>query len=51
MTSTAESPTHIYRGGVYTVTLTVAGLGGIDTEVEERYISVQYGIYLPFLLR
>jgi hypothetical protein len=52
VTSTVPSPTHTYTAvGAYTVTLTVAGLGGTDTEVKERYITVRYGVYLPVILR
>jgi CSLREA domain-containing protein len=51
-TSTLPSPTHTYpAAGVYTVTLAVDGPGGADTKVKPRYITVQYGIYLPLLLR
>jgi PKD repeat protein len=51
-TSTLESPTHIYTaGGVYTVTLTVSGPGGSDTETKEGYITVRYGLYLPLIVR
>lgn len=51
MTSTMEHPIHIYSTGVYTVSLTVDGPGGSDTETRERYITVQYGIHLPIILR
>jgi PKD repeat protein len=52
ITSTLASPTHTYTAvGAYTVTLTVDGPGGTDTEVKERYITVQYGVYLPVILR
>jgi PKD repeat protein len=51
-TSTLESPTHIYTaGGVYTVTLTVSGPGGSDTEAKAGYITVRYGLYLPLIVR
>jgi PKD repeat protein len=51
-TSTAESPTHTYHvGGVYTVTLTVSGLTGTDTETRAEYIAVRHGAYLPIILR
>lgn len=39
-TSTLENPTHIYAAGVYTVTLTVNGPGGSDTETKPNYITV-----------
>ena len=52
VTSTLESPTHIYSAaGAYTVTLTAGGPGGNDTEVKAEYITVQYGIYLPLVRR
>ena len=52
ITSTLQSPTHIYTaGGVYTVTLTVSGPGGSDTEEKAGYITVRYGVYLPLILR
>ena len=53
MTSTLPNPVHVYAtGGTYTVTLTVDGLGGTDTEVKESYITVyKHGTYLPVLLR
>jgi hypothetical protein len=51
-TSTLTSPTHTYMDvRSYTVTLTVHGPGGTDTEIKERYITVQYGVYLPVILR
>jgi PKD repeat protein len=41
ITSTQESPTHIYtRPGAYDVSLTVSGLGGTDTESRPAYINV-----------
>jgi parallel beta-helix repeat protein len=52
VTSTVQSPTNTYTAvGGYTVTLTVEGPGGVDTEVKERYITVQHGVYLPVILR
>jgi hypothetical protein len=52
VTSTLPGPTHTYpAAGVYTVTLAVDGPGGADTEVKPRYITVQYGTYLPVILR
>jgi PKD repeat protein len=52
VTSTLTSPTHTYVAvGSYTVTLTVDGSGGTDTEIKERYITVQHGVYLPVILR
>ncbi len=39
--STAQNPTHIYPGaGFYTVSLTVTGPGGSDTETKVDYIEV-----------
>jgi PKD repeat protein len=50
-TSTLSSPTHIYQSaGVYTVTLTVSGLGGSDDEVKANYITVQERWYHGFLI-
>jgi PKD repeat protein len=52
MTSTLESPIHEYGlPGVYTITLTVRGPGGIDTEIKDRYVTVHHGVYLPLLMR
>ncbi|MDA3787447.1 MAG: PKD domain-containing protein [Desulfobacula sp.] len=40
-TSVLTSPSHIYQGpGQYTVSLTVTGLNGSDTEVKTQYITV-----------
>ena len=58
-TSTEESPMHTYTlPSVYTVTLTVSGPGGSDTETKAEYITVsapppeeEYSIYLPLILR
>jgi PKD repeat protein len=53
-TSPLHSPTHTYdAAGVYTVTLTISGLGGIDTRTKESYITVseQYDVYLPLVMR
>jgi PKD repeat protein len=52
VTSTLTSPAHIYMAaGVYTVTLTVSGPGGIGSLLQEDYIQVLHGIYLPLILR
>lgn len=54
VTSTLESPTHVYATtGAYTVSLTVSGPGGSDTETKADYITVldEYKIYLPLILR
>ena len=40
-TSSAQNPTHTYSSsGNFTVSLTITGLGGSDTETKEDYISV-----------
>ena len=40
-TSTDQNPTHLYTGpGTYTVSLTVTGPGGSDTETKTDYITV-----------
>ena len=50
VTSTLESLTHVYTtGGVYTVTLTVSGPGGSNTEAE--CITVWEVVYLPVVLK
>ena len=44
LTSMEQHPTHIYVGqGTYTVTLTVEGLGGSDSETKTGYINVKKG--------
>jgi len=41
--SDCNDPSHTYNsGGVYTVTLTVSGLGGSDTETKVEYITVYF---------
>jgi TRAP transporter TAXI family solute receptor len=43
--STEQNPTNTYTaGGVYTVSLTVTGPDGSDTEVKSSYISVEAGL-------
>jgi PKD repeat protein len=37
--------------GVYTVTLTISGLGGSDTDSKTSFITVRYGVYLPIVFR
>jgi PKD repeat protein len=49
-----SDPSHVYTiSGIYTVTLTVSGLGDDDTETKVDYISVQdeYSVYLPLISR
>lgn len=42
-TSTEQNPIHTYTSpGVYTVTLTVSGPGGSDTETKPNYITVNH---------
>jgi PKD repeat protein len=50
--STECDPSNTYiRSGYYTVTLTVSGLGGIDTVVKPKYVQVEDGQwYLPLVL-
>jgi len=54
VTSTLQSPTHTYTTvAVYTVTLTVSGPGGSDTETKAGYITVRGrpSVYLPLVVR
>jgi PKD repeat protein len=39
-TSTAQNPTHTYAAGTFTVSLTVSGPGGMDTETKVNLIAV-----------
>jgi serine protease len=39
-TSTAQNPSHVYAAGTYTVSLTVTGPGGTDSETKTDYINV-----------
>lgn len=51
-TSDLLFPVHTYTTpGVYTITLAVGGPGGTDSFVRTDYVTVNYGIYLPLLLR
>ena len=54
VTSTLTSPTHVYVAtGTYTVTLTVSGTAGSDTETRAGYITVwetACRVYLPVIL-
>jgi hypothetical protein len=55
ITGTMENPTHTYRAkGQYTVTLTVSGAAGEDTQAKGALIQVTGGtnrIYLPLVRR
>jgi PKD repeat protein len=51
-----EGPTHVYAAGTFTVTLTVTGPGGTDTQTRPSYITAyapgeDYRTYLPILIR
>ena len=48
LTSTAESPTHTYATGFYTVALTVSGPGGTDTLTRPNYITVYEPVQADF---
>ena len=61
-TSRKENPTHTYElPGVYTVSLTVSGPGGRDTQTRKQYIRVaepspappalEHRLYVPLILR
>lgn len=44
ITSTLDKPDHMYlAAGIYTVTLTVSGLGGLDTLTQANFITVSNG--------
>jgi PKD repeat protein len=58
ITSTLQSPGHLYMmAGTYTITLTVSGLGGTDSQTRSAYITVEepedpyFEIYLPIVVR
>lgn len=54
MTSTQQSPTHTYAiTGTFTISLTVSGPGGIDTEAKVDCVEVreEYEVFLPLVLR
>lgn len=47
-----SGPSQAYTStGVYTVTLTVSGSGGSDTETKPECINVSTSIYLPLIVR
>ena len=49
ITSTAKNPTHMYTAdGVYTISFTVDGPGGLDTEVKTNYITVYKTVQAGF---
>lgn len=52
-TSTDENPTHIFtKPGIFTVTLTISGLGGTDIETKAGYITgLSHFIFLPIVIR
>ncbi|MBA7612586.1 hypothetical protein ES703_19822 [subsurface metagenome] len=48
-TSTAQNPTHTYNDpGLYTVSLTITGPGGSDTETKVNYITVHESLAADF---
>jgi PKD repeat protein len=50
--SDCNNPSHTYRmGGEYTVTLTIYNDFGNDALTIPDYIKVQYGLYLPLVVR
>ncbi|MEM2607030.1 MAG: C25 family cysteine peptidase, partial [Ignisphaera sp.] len=53
VTSTLRHPQHTYTApGVYTVTLTVSGEGGVDVFTRPEYIQAEWRrVYLPLVLR
>lgn len=47
---TTQNPVYTYQTpGVYSVTLTVSGLGGTDSETKASYIHVTGDIFIPFV--
>ena len=47
-----DDPIHTYTSaGLYTVELTVSGLGGSDTETMTDHILVKHGVFLPLVRR
>jgi parallel beta-helix repeat protein len=53
VTSTLEDPAHPYIApGTYSVTLSITGPGGTDTETKPLYITVEpFNVYLPLVTR
>jgi hypothetical protein len=50
-TSTEQNPSHTYKAGTHTVSLTVTGPGGSDVETKTDFISVRGGMPgIPLLL-
>lgn len=50
VTSTMDHPTHTYKAaGTYTVTLTVSGIGGMDTMSRASYITVYEPVHAGFV--
>jgi PKD repeat protein len=48
--SSDQNPTHIYsKPGIYTVSLTVTGPGGTDTEIKSNYVKVEPKKSTPWL--
>lgn len=48
-TSTASSPSHVYNSpGTYTVSLSISGAGGSDTETKSSYITVYASVDASF---
>jgi len=49
-TSTDQHPFHTYlNSGTYTVSLTVTGLGGSDTETKTDYVTVKEHVSMPWI--
>jgi len=54
VTSSLQNPTHTYTlTGTFTVSLTVAGIGGRNVEARQAYITTwdQFDIFLPLMLK
>jgi DNA-binding beta-propeller fold protein YncE len=51
-TSTELNPEHTFqKPGSFTVTLTIYGSEGSDTEIKEECIHVKVGVFLPLIMR